>query len=172
MGRTGIDAVDGGEIILMRRGWFALVPVLFFSNCQSPQEPLPYPLILNEEGLGSIRPGEKYDIALIQSKMPGFALEKLSRVTPKKAQTLLALKRNDTLLAHIFPDSGEERIEAITLYSGVIKDNLGQGIGDTIRDNKDLHCVENECRYRTKTPLRYRIDPQTRIIHEITLQKL
>lgn len=156
----------------MKSVLFALTFSLFLVNCHSPQEPLPYPITLNEEGLGAIRPGGTYDSALIQSKLPGFTVEKLSQITPQKSQSLLALKRGEHLLAHIFPDSREKGIERITLYSGLIKDHRGQSIGDVIQADGDLRCGENECHYGAETPLRYRIDPSSRIIREITLQKL
>lgn len=149
-----------------------LVLALFLTNCHSPQEPLPYPLTLSEEGLGIIRPGGIYDSSLIQSKMPGFTVEKLSLITPGKAQTLLALKRGDHLLAHIFPDGAEEHIERITLHSDLIKDHRGQSIGDVIQTDGDLHCGADECHYGTETALFYRTDPKSRIILEITLRKL
>ncbi len=156
----------------MKSFLFALVLPLFLASCHSPQEPLPYPLTLSEEGLGAIHPGEKYDPALLQGKMPGFTLEKLSLITPGKAQTLLALKRGDHLLAHIFPDASEERIERITLHSDLIKDRRGQGIGDAILEDAKLQCGAHQCTYGTGTPLSYRIDPKSRVILEITLQKL
>ncbi|MBN2869927.1 MAG: hypothetical protein JXK04_03125 [Campylobacterales bacterium] len=156
----------------MRPALFLLTLALLLAGCHSPQEPLPYPLTLSEEGLGAIHPGERYDPALLQSKMPGFTLEKLSLITPGKTQTLLALKRGDHLLAHIFPDGSEKVIERITLHSDRIKDPRGQGVGDPIQEDGELHCDENRCTYGTETPLSYRIDPKNRVILEITLQKL
>ena len=156
----------------MRLFFPLLTIILLISGCHSPEEPLPYPITLSSEGLGPLHPGESFEISAIQGKLPGFTVEKMSLVTPGRSETLLLLKRGESVLAHILPGSDEKQIAQITLCSDRIKDQRGQTIGETIQKSSDLHCNGSECRYGADESLSYRIDPGSGIIREITLQKL
>lgn len=156
----------------MRLSSCLLFVFLLVSGCHSPDEPLPYPITMNKEGLGPIRIGDAFEIGAIQGKLPGFTVEKMSRVTPERSETVFFLKRGEMVLAHIFPGDDARAIEAITLCTEQIQDIRGQRIGTKIQGSKDLLCSGATCRYGTEPSLRYLIDPETRIIREITLQKL
>ena len=90
--------------------------------------------------------GETFDIASLQGKLPGFSIEKMSKITPGNDHSLLALKRGNTLLAYIFPDQEGKRIETITVISGLISDANGQTVGSIIQENGGFTCDQNECR--------------------------
>ncbi len=145
--------------------------LLWFSGCDSPLEPLPYPITFTPEGLGTVHLGKAYDIQAIQSRLPGIGVEKLSLVTTGENQSLLALKRGERLLAYVIPDRREKTIQAITVLSPLIEDPNGLRVGETLRQEDDLRCLGDECHYGVNPSVRYRTDP-ARIIREITLQKL
>lgn len=156
----------------MRPALFLLSLALLLAGCHSPDEPLPYPLTLNGEGLGPVRLGGPFDVSAIQGKLPGFTVEKMTRVTSERSETLFFLKRGDAVLAQIFPDKNGEQIAQIILCSDRIEDGYGQKIGTPIRRGDDLRCDKEQCRYDGDPSLVYRIDPSSDIIREITLQKL
>lgn len=172
MERTCIPAADAGAGLLMRV-LFPLLTLAFLSGgCQAPTEPLPYPITLSPEGLGPVRPGLSFDIAALQSKLPGFTVEKMSQITPERSQILFTLKRGDAVMAYIFPDEQGKRIGHISVVTERIPDHNGQKVGDPIHENPSLRCAGDECRYETHPSLSYRLAPSSRIIREITLQKL
>ncbi len=153
----------------MRRLWLALGA--FFIGCSTPHDrPLPYPLTLSPEGLGPIRPGSAFDPAAIQGKLPGFAVEKISRVTPGRSETILLLKRDGRILAHIFPDVAGETITRVSVVSALISDDTGRKVGDP--RSTPLECGDAECLDRSRPALRYHLAPGGKTISEISVVKL
>lgn len=153
---------------------FPILLAVFFTltGCRSPEEPLPYPLTFGSEGLGPIRLGGDFDIASIQGKLPGFTVEKMSLVTSGKPETLFLLKRGEHVIAQIVPDAEGKHISQITLLTERIQDVRGHKIGEALRGELGLSCTKDECRCESDRALHYRIDPDSRIIREITVQKL
>lgn len=154
----------------MRPVFSLLVPVLFLFGCRSPQEPLPYPLTITEEGLGAIHPETPFDQA--GGKLMGFEARKLSRVTPERPEALWQIRRGENVYALVVSDEGGKKIDHIDVLSPQIKNRRAQGIGDSLSPTPALRCDNGTCSYADEPSLHYRIDPASRIIREITLQKL
>lgn len=154
----------------MRPVFFLLIPALFLFGCRSPQEPLPYPLTITEEGLGAIHPETPFDQA--GGKLMGFEARKLSQITPDHPEMIWQIRRGESVFAHIVSDEGGKKISRIDILSPQIKNRHAQGIGDSLNPSPALTCDNGTCGYADEPSLRYRIDPASRIIREITLQKL
>lgn len=151
---------------------FLGVVAFFLSNCHSSDGSLPYPLTITQEGMGSIHPGEPFDIALLRGKLPGFELEKLSRVASEKGATILQLTRGDKPIALIVSDQTGATLSEIIVLSPLVKNLHGLGINDTLPPAKDLNCTQEVCRYTNEPSILYTIDPNSRAIREIILQPL
>lgn len=151
---------------------FLAVVAFFLSNCHSPDGSLPYPLTITPEGMGSIHPGEPFDIALLRGKLPGFELEKLSRVASEKGATILQLTRGDKPIALIVSDQTGVTLSEIIILSPLVKNFRGLGINDIFPSTKDLNCTQEVCRYTNQPSILYRIDLNSRAIREIILQPL
>lgn len=153
------------------RGMILLLGLLFW-GCDTPHDPsLPYPMTLTSEGLGTLRAGERFEASLIQGRFPGLGVEKLSQIVPQGAQTLFILKRHETALGYVFPDKSGKAVAKITVISPLIPDETGRKTGEVLPALPNIRCSGEECTLE-HSPLRYRIDPASRIIREITLQKL
>lgn len=143
---------------------------LFIGGCNVPNEPLPYPLTLSEEGLGALRydtPFEQVNLSL-----SGFEFAKLSRISPDRTETIFQMKRGGTTIAHIVSDPSGKKISAIHILSPLIKNTDNLGLGDPLPPTKEFICSDNLC-YRKKEPsVHYRIDPNTRTIREITFSRI
>jgi hypothetical protein len=151
-------------------GWM-IFPLLFL-GCKNPDSPLPYPLTISPEGVGAIHLGGTFDIPLLQGKLPGFELEKLSEVTSATGQTIVRLKRHDEPLALILSDSSGVTITQIIVLSPLIKDTKKLGINDMLPPSEELHCVKDQCTYTANPTITYAIRPDTHTIREINLQQL
>ncbi len=141
-------------------------------GCQPPKEPLPYPITLGAQGLGALKIGGEFGVGPIAQKLPGFELEKLSKVTPGRVETLLVLKRGETVLAYVFPDREGKKVIRITLCDGTIADARGERVGRPLRSREGLRCDAETCVDAANGALSYRIDPESATVREITLQKL
>lgn len=166
MERAGLSPTDGGENLLITR---ILLPFLFI-GCTTPSNTLPYPLTLNEEGLGAIHSDTPF--AQIRSSLSGFEFEKLSQISPEHPQMIYQMKRGNTLIAQIVSDPSGKRIAAIHILSPLIKNKNHQGLGDSLPLSTTLQCQDQECHYTDEPSLHYRIDPKKRTILEITYQRL
>lgn len=155
----------------MRGALLVLLGVLI-AGCDSPQDPsLPYPMTLTSQGLGSLRMGTAFEPSLIQGKLPGLNVEKLSQIVPQGAETLLVIKRGDTVLGYVFPDDSGKSVAKIAVTTPLIPDETGRKTGQPLPPLAKMRCSGDECAF-VDSPLRYRIDPANRIIREIVVQKL
>lgn len=155
----------------MRSGGWILFLLLFW-GCQNPSEPLPYPLTITSDGVGTIHIGGSFDVPLLRGKLPGFELEKLSSVTSSQTQTILQLKRHDEPIAYIVSDAAGDAISEIVVLSPLIKNSHGVGINDPLVLSEKLHCVSGECRYADEPSVTYVINSDAHTIREITVQRL
>lgn len=171
MGRQSLPAADGREALLNPALPLLLASALLFVGCGVSEDSLPYPLTITDEGVGAIRPGMAFDSSRIQSTLPGFTVDAVSRISPQKEPMILLLKRGDTPILYLLPDSEGKQILRITALSPLIKDRYDQGIGDPLRTTPSLSCKESECFYADTPGVRYTLDPAGRI-REITVQKL
>lgn len=148
-----------------------MLPLLFW-GCHHSSDTLPYPLTLSEEGMGSVHPGDSFDIALLRGKLPGFELELLSPVASAKSAPLIRLKREEREIALFGSDPEGSRITEIIILSPLVKNDEGIGINDPLPDSDAIRCNGDECRYRDHPSITYRIETASRTIREISLQKL
>jgi hypothetical protein len=167
MERASLSSADGGEDLLSTR--FLLI-ALVFVGCSSPNNTLPYPLIISENGLGAIHPDTPFE--QISTSLSGFEFEKLSQISPQYPEMIYQMKRGDTLIAHIVSDSSGKKISEIHILSPLIKNKHHLGLGETIPQNTPINCRDELCSYPDEPSVYYRIDSNTRTIREITFQKL
>lgn len=145
---------------------------LLFLGCQNRSNDLPYPLTITQEGMGTVHLGEPFDVALLQGKLPGFELEKLSRVTSEIGSTTVQLKRGNNSIALMVSDPQGVNLSEVIVLSPLIKNAQGLGLNDVLPSSKNLICTGNQCRYADQPSVHYTIDLDSRIIREITLQPL
>ncbi len=148
---------------------FSLLPLIFI-GCGVPNEPLPYPLTISEEGLGALHADTPFN--QVNTTLSGFEFEKLSQISPDKSEIIFQMKRSKHILAHIVSDSSGKKIASIHILSPLIKNKEELGIGDLLPLNETTLCTENLCHYPEEPSLLYRIDSKSRTIREITYQKL
>lgn len=149
-------------------GWILLS--LLFWGCHDSPTHLPYPLTITPEGIGTIHLKGTFDIPLLSGKLPGFEIKKLSSVTPDQPQDILQLTRYDEPIALIVSDSGKTKIAQIIVRSPLLKDPAGVGINDILSLSERVYCDRNQCHYKDKPTIIYSIEPQSRVIREITVQ--
>lgn len=145
---------------------------LMFLGCQNRSNDLPYPLTITQEGMGAVHLGEPFDIALLQGKLPGFELEKLSQVTSEKGAATVRLKRGNDPIVLMVSDPQGANISEIIVLSPLVKNAQGLGLNDILPPSNNLTCVDDRCRYADQPSLHYTIDPTSRTIREIILQSL
>ena len=167
MERTCLPSAHGGADILIHR---SLLIALFLIGCGTPDETLPYPLTVSEEGLGAIHPNTPF--AQVNTALSGFAFEKLSQISPEQSEIMFQIKRGDAVMAQVISDSSGKKIASIHILSPLIKNKYNQGLGDVLLQTKALECADDLCHYRNEPSLHYRIDTKNRTIREITYQKL
>jgi len=167
MERAGLASADGGEDLLIIR---TLLSAFLVIGCSTPNNTLPYPLIISEEGLGAIHPDTPYDE--ISTSLSGFEFEKLSQISPEHPEMIYQMKRGKALIAHIVSDPSGKKISAIYILSSQIKTKNNLGVGDPLPQTESLKCLNDLCQNTDEPSLHYRIDPKTRTIREITFQKL
>lgn len=151
------------------RLFFSLLPLLFV-GCDVPNEPLPYPLTISEEGLGALHADTPFN--QVNTTLSGFEFEKLSQVSPDKPEMIFQMKRGNHILAHIVSDSSGKKIASIHILSPLIKNKERLGLGDRLPLSETTLCTEDLCHRQNEPSLSYRIDPNQRTIREITYQKL
>lgn len=153
---------------------YRILPFLFSAlaivGCTVPNEPLPYPLTISEEGLGAIHPETPFD--QVNTKLSGFTFEKLSQISPDHPETIFQMKRGDNVIAQIISDPSGKKIASILITSPLVKNKDNQGLGDPLPMDKTLRCDKNLCSNINEPSLLYRIDPNGRIIREITFSRL
>lgn len=154
---------------MIQRAFLGLLPLIFI-GCGTPNEPLPYPLSISEEGLGALHADTPFN--QVNSTLSGFEFEKLSQISPDKTEMIFQMKRGEYILAHIVSDSSGKKIASIHILSPLIKNKEKLGLGDLLPLNKTTICIEDMCHSQNEPSLHYRIDPNTRTIREITYQKL
>jgi len=147
------------------------LPILFW-GCQPSSDALPYPLTISEEGVGSVHLGGSFDIALLRGKLPGFELELLSEVASAKSSPIIRLKRGGKEIALLVSDPKGSILTEVIILSPRVKNTQGIGINDLLPDTEAIRCIRDKCRYSNNSSVTYRIEPGSRTIREITLQKL
>jgi len=165
--RTGLPSAHGGADILILR---ILITALVLIGCSTPSDTLPYPLLISEEGLGTIHPNTPFN--QVKTALSGFEFEKLSQISPQQSEIMFQMKRGNTVMAQIISDSSGKKIASIHILSPLIKNKNNQGLGDLLLQTKALECNDDLCYYREEPSLLYRIDSKSRTIREITYQKL
>jgi len=155
--------------LLNCRLFFSLLPLIFV-GCDVPNEPLPYPLTISEEGLGALHADTPFN--QVNTTLSGFEFEKLSQISPDKPEIIFQMKRGKHILAHIVSDSSGKKIASIHILSPLIKNKERLGLGDCLPSNETTICTEDLCHRQNEPSLNYRIDPNQRTIREITYQKL
>lgn len=149
-----------------------LLILLFFilGGCSSEQSTtLPYPLVVSEDGLGSIHPNTPID--QIPTQMIGFEIEKLSAVSSADQAAVYLIKKNGNILAQIISDKSGKKIDSIHILSPLIKDTYDQTINMPLKE-KSFLCEGSRCADPRSPQIFYTIDPKSRTILEITYQKL
>jgi len=154
----------------MRHAIASVFFLLLTLGCSSPDNSLPYPLIIREEGLGAIHADMPFD--LIQSSLNGFTFEKLSQITPDHPEIILQVKRGNSVLAQIISDRSGQKISAIIIVSPLIKNRHNEGLTDPLKAKTPLSCHQGICFYTDEPSIRYKLDPVTQTVREITYQKL
>lgn len=144
--------------------------ILIITGCNTPNEPLPYPLTISEEGLGAIHYNTPFD--QVNTSLSGFTFEKLSRISPDQKEIILQMKRGKSTVADIVSDTTGKKIAEIQVISPLIKNKYHQGLGDTLPLSKTLQCNDDQCHNENEPSVHYRIDRNTRTIKEITFSRL
>lgn len=170
MERARFHPTHGGACFLIARILSLLPIVLTIGGCYLPNEPLPYPLTISEEGLGAIHPETPFD--QVNTKLSGFTFEKLSQISPDHPETIFQIKRGENVIAQIISDTSGKKIATILITSPLVKNRQNQGLGDPLPMDKTLHCDDNLCSNTNEPSLLYRIDPNGRIIREITFSRI
>jgi hypothetical protein len=155
---------------LISRLLSSLLAALFLSGCDAPNEPLPYPLTISEEGLGAIHPDTPFD--QINTSLNGFSFEKLSRISSEQSESIFQIKRGEKVIAQIISDSSGKKIASIHILSPLVKNRDNLGLGDPLPLSETLICTDEQCTSRDEPSLSYRIDPNGRTIREITFSRL
>ena len=167
MERTGFTPTHDGAGILIARLFFVALVLL---GCSSPNTSLPYPLTISEEGLNAIHPDTPFD--QITNAMSGFEFEKLSQISSDQSNTILQMKRGNSLIAQIVSDPTGKKVSEIYILSPLIKNKQGLGLGESFPQNDQIHCNATECISKNEPSVHYRIDPVNRTILEITFSRL
>lgn len=167
MERKNLSSAHAGADILIIR---ILITALVFIGCSTPNDTLPYPLLISEEGLGAIHHDTPFE--QISTLLSGFEFEKLNQISPQESEILFQMKRGNTVIAHIVSDPSGKKIASIHILSPLVKNKTNQGLGDLLLQTKTLKCSDNLCHYPEEPSLLYRIDSKSRMIREITYQKL
>lgn len=170
MERTCLDPAYGGEDILIFRTLPLTLFILALHGCDAPNEPLPYPLTISEEGLGAIHPDTPFD--QVTTSLSGFSFEKLSKISPDQNQIIFQMKRGKSTVADIVSDPTGKKIAEIHVISPHIKNKHAQGLGDPLPLSKTLRCSDDRCSDATEPSVYYRIERNTRTIKEITFSRL
>lgn len=170
MERTRFDPAHGGADILIIRTLILTLLSLIINGCNVPSEPLPYPLTINEEGLGAIHYNIPFD--QVNNTLSGFTFEKLSQISPDQRQIIYQIKRGKNIVANILSDTSGKKIAEIQVVSPLIKNKYAQGLGDILPSSKTLQCIDDRCTNVNEPSVHYRIDRNTRTIKEITFSRL
>lgn len=165
-----LDPAYDREGILIIRFLSLAIFTLIINGCDVPNEPLPYPLTISEEGLGSIHHNTPFD--QVSSSLSGFTFEKLSQISPDQNQIIFQMKRGKSSIADIVSDPSGKKIAEIQVVSPLVKNKYDQGIGDTLPLSKALQCDDDLCHNENEPSVHYRIDRNTRTIKEITFSRL
>ncbi len=143
---------------------------LIINGCDTPNEPLPYPLTISEDGLGAIHADTPFD--QVSTTLSGFIFEKLSQISPDQNQFIFQMKRGKSAVADIVSDPSGKKIAEIQVVSPLIKNKYSQGLGDILPLSKTLLCSDTLCHNENEPSVHYRIDRNTRMIKEITFSRL
>jgi hypothetical protein len=167
MERAYLNPTDDGAGVLIYRTFLAAFLLI---GCSSEKTALPYPLTISEEGLGAIHPDTPFD--QISTTLSGFEFEKLSQIASDQSNTILQIKRGNSLIAQIVSDPSGKKISVIYILSPLIKNKHGIGIGDPLPYTESLNCNNDLCLSTDEPSLHYRIDLKGRTIREITFSRL
>jgi len=155
------------------RSFLLLLPLVFWFNaCSQPNNVLPYPLTITEEGLGAIHPERPYDFNTLQASLPGIDFIRFEPVSSESIEHIILLKRGSINIAQIFIEPNQKKIHEIFILSSQIKNKDHRGIGDTLNQRSSLHCEADLCRYTDEPSVSYKINIQTHRILEISYRKL
>lgn len=152
---------------MVRQSIFWAICILF-TGCGSPDEILPYPLTITQEGLGPLHPTTPFEE--VPTAMIGFESQKLSLISPEQTEVIYAISKGSHTVAHVFSDTSGKKIEAIHILSVQVQDGHGQKIGYVL--DASIPCDHTQCSDPSSPSIRYEIDPKTRIIRQINYQRL
>lgn len=168
MERTCLASADGGtDFLMVRLGIFWTIFILFI-GCGSPDETLPYPLTITQEGLGPLHPTTPFEE--VPTAMIGFESQKLSLISPDQTEVIYAISKGSHTVAHVFSDTSGKKIDAIHVLSVHVQDVHGQKIGSALEAS--IPCGNGRCSDPSSPSISYEIDPKTRIIRQINYQRL
>lgn len=170
MERACLDPAYGGAGILTLHILLFTLFILTINGCNTPNESLPYPLTISEEGLGAIHYNTPFD--QVNTSLSGFTFEKLSKISPDQKEIIFQVKRGKNTMADIVSDSSGKKIAEIQVVSPLIKNKYAQGLGDILPQSKTLQCSNDLCHNENEPSIHYRIDRNTRTIKEITFSRL
>lgn len=168
MERTRFDSTHGGAGIL--KALLTLAAVLILAGCSTQSDDLPYPLMISEEGLGSIHPSTPFEE--VNTRLSGFTFDKFSQITPEHPESIYQIKRGKNVIAQISSDSSGKKISSILIVSPLVKNKYRQGIGDILTPRADLICENTTCHYANEPSVLYTLNPNGQTVREITFSRL
>lgn len=147
-----------------------LATIVIFSGCSTQSDEFPYPLVISEEGLGSIHPSTPFQE--VNTRLSGFSFDKFSQISPERPESIYQIKRGKNVIAQISSDLSGKKISSIHILSPLIKNKYHQGIGDTLTLRPALICKNNTCHYANEPSVHYTLNPNGQTVREITFSRI
>ncbi|MDD2369227.1 MAG: hypothetical protein PHQ90_07995 [Sulfuricurvum sp.] len=148
----------------------ALVAIVIFAGCSTQSDEFPYPLVISEEGLGSIHPNVPFEE--VNTRLNGFSFDKFTQISPEHPESIYQIKRGKNVIAQISSDPSGKKISSIHIVSPLIKNKYHQGIGDILTPRADLVCKNDTCSYANEPSVHYALDPDGQTVREITFSRI
>jgi hypothetical protein len=162
------NPAHGGAGIL--KTLLTLATIVIFAGCSTQSDEFPYPLVISEEGLGSIHPSTPFQE--VNTRLSGFSFDKFSQISPEHPESIYQIKRGKNVIAQISSDLSGKKISSIHILSPLIKNKYHQGIGDTLTSRPDLICKNNTCHYANEPSVHYTLNPNGQTVREITFSRI
>ena len=148
----------------------ALAAIVIFAGCSTQSDEFPYPLVISEEGLGSIHPNVPFEE--VNTRLSGFSFDKFTQISPEHPESIYQIKRGKNVIAQISSDPSGKKISSIHIVSPLIKNKYHQGIGDILTPRADLVCKNDTCSYANEPSVHYALDPDGQTVREITFSRI
>jgi hypothetical protein len=155
--QQGVKSIHPRKVSAMRQvsRTVLILWLTLLAGCSQTPTTLPYPLQVNDEGIGPLKHNTPFNASMINSLLPGFDVRKFTAFEAGNAVTVLRVTRGSQEVFIIHPDQANQYIGLIKVTHPDITLSGMALIGTPVQaaDSMVKSCIEDDQTLRCQSVL-------------------